>query len=164
MYDKSVFFIKKGGAFNLSAAALSELLQGVLAKGCPFRFQAKGFSMSPCIKDGDVVTVSPFSNTIPRCGDIVAFINSHTKLLAVHRVVAKRDGSFFIKGDNVSETDGLIRAADILGHVTELERDGKSVYLGLGPERFMIALLNRRGLLFPLLVSLGRILRKFRSQ
>ena len=162
MNEKSILFVKKGGELNLPGLALIELLRAVLDKGAPFRFQAKGFSMSPFIHDGDVVTIAPLSDTVLRRGDIVAFINPHTQGLAVHRVVEKRGDSFLIKGDNAPETDGLIREADILGRVTGVERGGKSVYLGLGPERFVIALLNRRGLLFSVLLPLGRVLRIFR--
>ena len=46
-----------------------------------------------------------------------------------------------------------------MGRVTRVERNGKEIFFGLGPERFLIAFLTRRGLLFPLLYPLWRMVR-----
>jgi signal peptidase I len=140
-------------------SSLSELLEAVLCKGLDCRFQAKGHSMSPFIKNGDVITVSPLNGTSPGLGDVAAFIRKGTGRLVIHRVVGKREDSYFIKGDNASEADGLVQKANILGFVTGVERKGKKVFIGLGPERFLIAFLTRRGLLFPMLLPAWRIFR-----
>ena len=47
------------GGLSLSGEALIELMRAVLARGLPFRFAARGFSMAPFIRDGDVISVSP---------------------------------------------------------------------------------------------------------
>jgi len=136
-----------------------ELLRAVLGKGVPFRFRAKGFSMHPFIKDGDVVTLSPLSARPPRVGNTVAFLYPESGKLAIHRVVGKAGNSFLIMGDGNPGPDGMIPAKNILGCVRKVERDGKRVYLGLGPERFLIAWLSRRRLLYPLLLPLWRLIR-----
>lgn len=156
MYDKAELFVKEGGALNLSTAALCAFLRAVLSKGVSFRFRAKGFSMSPCISDGDVVTVAPLSGRALRLGDTVAFINLHADKLAVHRIVGRQGDAFLVKGDNAPAADGLIRRADILGRVIGVERGGRRVSLGLGPEKLAIALLNRYGILMTLLILLSR--------
>jgi signal peptidase I len=142
---------------SLSGPALIELLRAVMDKGLPFRFRAKGVSMSPFIKDGDVITVSPLFGALPRRGDVVAYTHPQTQRLVVHRIVAKKGDYFIVKGDNTSNTDDLILKANILGHVTRVKRNGKKIIIGLGPERFLIALLTRRGLLFPLLYPLKQV-------
>lgn len=152
-------FIKEGGELSLSGPTLVELLRAVLGKGAPCRFRAKGFSMSPFVRDGDVITVSPLSGASPRRGDVVAFVRPGMEKLVVHRVVGKRGHSYLIKGDSTPEADGLIPEANVLGRVIRVERDGKEVFLGLGPERFLIAFLTGRGLLFPLLLPLWRLVR-----
>jgi signal peptidase I len=157
--DKPALVSKRGEELPLSGADLIELLQAVLDKGVPFRFRAKGFSMSPFIKDDDVITVSPLSNDSTRLGDVVAFIRSETKKLVIHRVVGKQGEYFHIKGDNIPDTDELIPEKNILGGVTKVERNGRKIYLGLGPERFLIASLTRRGLLFPLFHPMWRMVR-----
>lgn len=116
---------------TLSMPVLVGLLRAVLDKGKPFRFQATGGSMSPFVRDGDVITVSPLSDIPPRLGDVVAFIRPESGKLVVHRVVGKRDGSYLIKGDSAPDCADVIPRANILGRVTRVERDGKRVYLGL---------------------------------
>ena len=54
------------------------------------------------------------------------------------------------QGDGVNRDDGRTPTTRILGHVTRIERNGKRVRLGLGPERTLLALLARMGLLSPL--------------
>jgi hypothetical protein len=158
---KPPLFKRKKDELSLSGPAFIELLRAVLGKGVPFRFQARGFSMSPFIKDGDLVTVSPLLGSSPGLGDVVAFIQPGTRRLAIHRIIGKKGSSFFIKGDNTYQIDGLIPETNILGYVTRVERDGKKVSLGLGLERFFIALLARRGLLFPFLLPVWKIIRPF---
>jgi len=156
---KPALFRREDGALSLSGPVLSELLRAVLEKGVPCRFRANGFSMTPFIKDGDVVTVSPLFDTKPHLGDVLAFICSETKKLIIHRVVGKQGDSCVIRGDNTSEPDGLVPLANILGRVTRVNRNGKRIILGLGPERWLIAFLTPRKLLFPLMVPIWRIVR-----
>ena len=144
---------------TLSGSALITLLQAVLDKGVPFRFQATGFSMIPFVRDGDVITVAPLAGGTPGLGDVVAFVRPNTGKLAVHRVVGNLSSAFLIRGDNTQETDGLVPAGNILGRVTRVERDGRRVYLGLGPERYPIAFLTRLGLLRLLWRSVWRLVR-----
>ena len=157
--DRPALFCKKGGELKLSGLYLTKLLHAVLDKGAPFRFRAKGFSMSPFIKDNDVITISPLANGSIRSGDVVAFSHPEMKKLVIHRVIGKKGGYFHIKGDNALDTDELIPAKNILGRVTRVERNGKPISFGLGPERFLIAFLTKRGLLLPLFYPIWRIVR-----
>ena len=150
---------KKEGALSLSNPAFIELLQTVLDKGVPFRFRAEGFSMYPFIRSGDVITLSPLSNTVPRLGNVVAFTSPGMGKLIVHRIIKKSGNSFLIKGDNLPGVDGRIPEANILGCVTKVERNGKEVFSGIGPERILIALFSRRGVLFTLLLPFWKLVR-----
>jgi hypothetical protein len=137
--------LQKSG-ISLSGKALIELMQAVHAKGLPFRFKAGGHSMAPFIKDGDVVCVSPVASHAPGLGDVAAFIHPETKLLGLHRVLSIHGDHFFIQGDNLPENpDGMIPREAIVGRVARVERAGKRVRLGLGPERLLLALLSRCG-------------------
>lgn len=147
---KPSFTVKDGIELPLSGDALTELLGAVLEKGVPFRFMAKGFSMSPFIKNGDIVTVSPISKSGVHMGDVVAFINPHSGKLTVHRIIGKKKNDFIIQGDNVPIADGIITAAELIGVVSKVERKGKEVSLGLGPESPVVAFLTRVGILRPL--------------
>ena len=155
----SACFSKVEGEFSFSGPVLLELIRAVFEKDLPFRFRANGFSMSPFIKDGDVVTVSPLLDVTPRLGDVVAFIRPEAKKLVIHRVLGKKGDACIINGDNNFAIDGLIPKANILGCVKTVERDGRRVNLGLGPERRLIAFLARTKLLWPLMTPVWRLVR-----
>jgi hypothetical protein len=115
--------------------------------------------MSPFIKNSDVVTISPIVDSSPRFGDVIAFIHPKTDKLIIHRVVRKIENACLVKGENTLEPDGLIERRNMIGIITRVERKGKKVLFGLGPERFLIALLTRKNLLLPVLRPVWRIFR-----
>jgi signal peptidase I len=141
----------KAGDLNLSNDALLSLMRAVLEKGLPFRFRARGWSMSPFIKDGDVITVCPLMDRQPGLGDVIAFTHPVKNRIIVHRVIGKDGAGLKIHGDSVEDnSDEIIPPENLLGKVTEVNRDGKKVWLGLGMERQIIAWLSRLGLLVPI--------------
>ncbi len=73
-------------------------------------------------------------------------------------------GGYLIRGDNAPEGDGLVPLQDILGLVTRVERNGRRVLLGRGPERRLLAFLVRRDLLQPLLFRVRQVLRPLRRR
>jgi hypothetical protein len=155
-------FIQKGGVRSLSTQSLLGLIQDVVGRGEAFRFQATGFSMSPFIKDGDMVTLSPLHRPSPRLGEVVAFTPPGSDKLILHRVVGKRGSSFYIKGDSLSQVDLLLPREQILAKVARVDRNGKRVHLGLGPERMLLAILSFQGLLLPMVMGCWRVIRLFR--
>jgi len=159
--DKPALFSKKGGELQISGPSLVELLRAVLDKGVPFRFRAKGFSMNPFIKDGDVITIFPLQGSRPRLGDVVAFTHPSTGGIAVHRVVGKKGSYFSIRGDNLPGGNETVSYKNLLGFVRNLERNGKNVFFGLGPERRLIALSSRSSILPYLLSPIWRLIRPF---
>lgn len=156
---KLAFYQKKMEPLSVNGFAFAKLTQTVLDKGVPFRFQAKGVSMSPFIKDGDIITVFPLSGVLPRLGDVVAFVNPGTAKIVVHRVVGKKNQTFLIMGDRSRTTDGLVSKTNILGCVMKVERNGKAISFGFGPERILIAFLTRTGLLLRLILPAWRLIR-----
>ena len=53
-----------------------------------------------------------------------------------------------ILGDNSVDAIGeQVPDSNLIGRVIRIERDGKKVWLGLGPERYLIALFSRTGTL-----------------
>jgi signal peptidase I len=110
---------------SLSAPVIMELIEAVHEKGASFRFQAKGYSMTPAIRNGDIITLSPLRNIELRRGDVVAFRHPERPQMLVHRVLHAQVKKYFIKGDNCSEADGWIPAENILGLIIKVERQGK---------------------------------------
>jgi hypothetical protein len=115
--------------------------------------------MSPFIKDGDMITISSAPSFLPRLGDVIAFIHPKTERLLIHRVVRKIGDACLVKGEKALQPDGLIERRDMIGIITRVEREGKKVFFGLGPERFLIALLTRTNLLLLVLRPVWRTFR-----
>lgn len=149
--------IQRHGA-DLPTGALSELVRSVLERGRSVRFRAKGSSMSPFIRHGDVITVRPMSSSV-HVGNIAAFIDPDTCCLKVHRIMAIGAGSYLIKADNGVHTDGWIPSGNVIGRVSRIERQGRNIRMGLGWECWLIAWLSRMRLLLPT-VEVMRILHR----
>jgi signal peptidase I len=131
-----------------------EIAETVLGKGLRFRFQARGWSMAPLIRDRDVLTLGPLPETEPHFGDVVAFRRLGSEKLMVHRIVGKKNNLFVLHGDANPEADSPIPVSHILGRVAQVERNGRQVRLGLGLEKYLIAILVRTGCLNFILDSL----------
>lgn len=154
---------KSGDEIPLSNEALLELMREVLARGAAFRFRSKGWSMSPFIRDGDSITVSPVCGEKLSIGQVAAFIHPESGMLVVHRIIARRAGALLFQGDNSpGQHDGFVSPLNILGVITQVTRRGRPVRFGLGVERYLIAWLSRSGLWRRLFGLLGRALRFLR--
>jgi signal peptidase I len=141
-----------GGDLPLSNRSLLALGREVLGRGLDFRFRANGWSMSPFIREGDVISLEPMRERLPRLGDVVAFVPRDVDNLVVHRVVSVKNIACLVKGDNIpGSPDGWIAPEQVLGRVSCVERNHRRMLLGLGPERALIAELSRINLLVPLL-------------
>ncbi len=97
--------------------------QAVLGAGLGLRFQARGRSMLPTIRDGEVLHVQPVVINELRKGDIVLFASGRN--YTAHRLVF-RDRSndvFMTRGDAGTEMDGIVRGREILGKVIAKEEN-----------------------------------------
>lgn len=128
---------------NTSNKQLIELMSAVFTKGCNFRFQASGTSMSPFIKDGDVLTLSPIDQKSIFFGDVLALIRPANNKLIIHRVVGINNCEYLIKADNQKEPDGWVSFKHLYGKVSKIERNNNEIRIGLGWERYPIAQLSR---------------------
>jgi hypothetical protein len=92
-----------------------DLSRELMRDGLSVRFQARGASMSPCIRDGEIVHVAPVIVTKLRKGDIVLIKSNHG--FRIHRlVVADHEKDFFItRGDCGQQDDPAVRGDEILG-------------------------------------------------
>ena len=88
-FSKPALFAVRAGEIPFTGQALAELMQAVLDRGRPFRFRARGWSMAPFIRDGDVIMVAPLDQKLPALGAVVAFIRPNAGNLVVHRIIAR---------------------------------------------------------------------------
>jgi len=109
------------------SATFDRISVDLLQAGYALRFTAQGKSMSPLIREGDVVLIEPIGNQLPKPSEIVFFINQQGDLV-LHRVLKrlKKDDNFFylLKGDQVATTDGIVEQAKIIGRLKAIERGG----------------------------------------
>ena len=160
-------YVVQGGLLRLPGAQLREILDAVLSRGAPLRFQARGFSMHPIIRDLDVVTVSPLLARDLRAGDVIAFRQPDSGALVLHRILRVEPGGFLVRGDNLPEPDGLVPAAGVIGLVTLAERGGVVTYRAADADGSPTAILMLLRLRWALRVArrvAGDLLRTWRQE
>ena len=124
------------------------------------RLRVTGHSMTPFIRTGDVLTVEPLRDRRLSRGDVI--LHAPGRRLVAHRIVGWRGALVRSRGDIAPGEDPPLLPGDVLGIVTAVERDGRSVRLGPRPLRAAIAWLSRTGLLRGLACSRERFLRSGR--
>jgi len=120
------------------------LLEGLLRDGLSARLEVTGRSMAPFLRSGDRVTVKPADADRLSLGDVVVFI-AGGQALTVHRIVGWSGEAIRPRGDMARQEDAPLARHEVLGVVTRVEREGRRLRLGLGPERSFIARLSRLG-------------------
>src|SRR5262252_9822685 len=90
-----------------------EVLRPLLEQGLSVRFQARGASMSPAIRDGEIVEVTPVIVPKLRKDDIV-LAKSHCGF-RLHRIVLADPAKdlFITRGDCGQENDPALKADQI---------------------------------------------------
>jgi uncharacterized repeat protein (TIGR01451 family) len=109
--------LSSGTEYRGDSAQFEQLSWGLLASGHEVRFQARGRSMLPVIRDGETLRVESVATAMLRVGDIVVAKTAHG--LRAHRLIfadLARD-CFLTRGDAGQESDPPIRAEQILGRV-----------------------------------------------
>lgn len=119
-------------SIECDSAEFDALAQAILAEGLTLRFRAKGMSMHPFVRSGDLLYIQAVAPEQVRAGDLVMFRTASSKVI-VHRVLRRtklaEKLAFVIKGDRVGQPDGIISAENILGQVIARERNGVKIDL-----------------------------------
>ncbi len=118
---------EKTEILNLKRGDFASIAQEVLGRGRILRFKAKGGSMSPFIRNGDVLEVLPSKGKI-NLGDIILYHSSYGNSI-IHRVIQRGKESIITKGDSVPSSDQPIFSKQVLGRVVGVEKDGWCIRL-----------------------------------
>src|SRR6266567_7659862 len=100
------------------SSIFGQLVRELEESGFGFRFQARGRSMLPTIRDGDMLQVERVDPATLRVGDIV-FFRSGGEFKA-HRVIRKRKDFFLTRGDAGLEPETISRG-EIVGKIVAKE-------------------------------------------
>ncbi|MBA7682712.1 hypothetical protein ES703_91064 [subsurface metagenome] len=127
---------EKTETLNLKRKDFASIAQGVLGRGRALRFKAKGGSMSPFIRNGDVVEAVPVKGRI-NLGDVILY-HSSCGSPVIHRVIQRNKESIITKGDSVPSSDQPVLFRKVLGRVVAVEKNDWCIRL----DRPMVRLLN----------------------
>jgi hypothetical protein len=124
----------RSGTVSCPGSDFEALAVHILAGGHDLRFRARGSSMLPLLRDGDILDVQPIGETPSiRSGEIVLY-RSPGRGIVVHRVVGiLRQGQediLLVKGDAAHAPEPQVPASDVLGRVVSTERSGRRCQAG----------------------------------
>jgi hypothetical protein len=99
-----------------------DLAADLLRRGAPLRIKARGGSMLPFLRDGDVALVMPAAGTEIGVGDVICYETAAGRLF-LHRVIEHSRERFVAKGDALAFTE-CIDPGQVLGRVVAVQRCG----------------------------------------
>ena len=122
---------------------MNRLARDLLGSGRSVRLAAYGWSMRPCLRDGDVVEIAPAGVAGLRRGDVVAVAAAQSKGggpdagsdLIVHRLLRREGAALVLQGDACPAADAPVPDSALLGRVVVRERRGRSALIGSGWRR-----------------------------
>lgn len=135
--------------FDLESPDFLERSRQNLSRSLTVEICMSGSSMSPAIKDGDLVTIEPIPDGRINQGDIILY-QSRFDTAVIHRVVrierSSNDRTVITRGDAATQNDLAIPFTQILGRVKHIERAGERIRM-IQPmskfSRWFFALLKR---------------------
>jgi len=118
------------GHLDPTDAAFIEVVTDLLRCGHSVRFRAKGSSMHPTIREGEAITVAPARPAAIRRGDVILY--RFARGVIAHRVAGVERGpdgapAFVPRGDASVSRDEPVEGSAVLGRVTAVERDGRTL-------------------------------------
>lgn len=125
-----------------------EPLLELLARGRAVSLRARGASMRPFVRDGDVVLLSPPGDPLRlAAGELLLALRGGA--LRLHRAVRvdRSAGRVELRGDALRESDGWFQARELVARVRALTRGGRAVpgVLWRGPLPLLAAPALRAG-------------------
>jgi hypothetical protein len=115
---------------TVASPFFAELAGALLRDAVSVQFRARGRSMEPSIRDGDLVTVAPLDGR-PRRGDVLLAAAGNGRVL-LHRCVGTRRGSdalVRLRGDATLHTTDTLPAESVLGRAVARRHGNRTTRL-----------------------------------
>lgn len=117
-------------SLSLGSAELAGLAEEVLNRGGTIAFRARGYSMLPTFRDGDLLSAAPLGNEPIAEGDLLLYRDPRGRAV-VHRVAAPTSGhQLTMICDARPGCTYEVSARSILGRIRCATRKGRSLPLG----------------------------------
>ncbi len=117
---------KANSEHNVKLNDMFPIIEEKLKSGGDVIFKPRGVSMLPLIRQGlDSVKVSPVK-TPPQVGDVI-FYRRPDGQFVLHRIIGKDDSGYVLCGDNQWIKEYGVKPQWIIGIMTAVERDGKTI-------------------------------------
>ena len=130
---------------SLNRDEFAKIALSILEDGHTLRFRARGESMNPFIRNGDILEVQPVSGDNYRRGDVL-LCKLESQRIVAHRVISiqgeKGRRSLVMKGDSAPCKDGITNYEQVLGRVVSVERGGKEIRIDSTKQRLSALVWN----------------------
>ena len=126
---------------ELNGINIESLARELLTAGNSVRFRAKGSSMRPFIREGDLVEVMPVGLADLRPGDVLLFGSGKGQLMLHRLVQIRRKGdqtTLVLQGDANRYPDGTVLPEQVIGRAVAVKRKTKQWHLD-GPAARVLA-------------------------
>ncbi len=147
----------------LPARHFMPVIRDALERGQQVRMTARGSSMFPSIRNGDIVAIDPMETTAV-VGDVVLVQcapEAEGERYVLHRVVRVEGGAFYLRGDCQRDCEGPFTNKDILGRAVSVYRSGRERRLDRGMYRRAGLAWNRCA---PFNVWVFQLIRRFQGK
>ncbi|MFH2009866.1 MAG: GNAT family N-acetyltransferase [bacterium] len=128
---------------TLTQEELGALTQEVFERAGTIHIEARGASMRPLIRSGDLLTLEPVDGRALHVGEVGLYRTPAMKLV-VHRLVRKTVASantiLYFRGDAGYGGLETVAPSWVLGRVTTIERDGRAIALQSDRSRLAVSL------------------------
>lgn len=103
------------------------MVEKLLEEGHVIRVKPKGYSMYPLFVPGrDEAVIQKSDIAQLRRGDVILYRRKKS-ILVLHRIWKREGNQFYLVGDNQTEIEGPVEAAQIRGRLTGLFRKGRYI-------------------------------------
>jgi len=111
---------------DITSCEFESLAREILSSGRGFSFEARGQSMSPFVRDKDVLTIMPIQSATLRIGNIILY-HKRNGALAAHRILGisghREDFVVFTRGDSSGGDLERVDRRHVLGLATRVTRE-----------------------------------------
>ncbi|MBN1886869.1 MAG: S24/S26 family peptidase [Thermoflexales bacterium] len=143
---------------TLGQAEFADVSAEILARGSALRFTAHGASMTPFIRDGDLLTLEPVEVAALETGDVILCRTTGNGLVA-HRLIGREtctgETLLVVRGDASCGPGERARPEHVLGRVVSIQRGSRTIYPDRGWQRLAALAWLRLSPLRPLLFRLA---------